>query len=252
MLRQCSLQSIAAVSVPTWLRTPFSDFSHNFLSSLNRGTINQLGPLSRAFWNHCKSLQSGVSYTRDLAMRHGSSSWKRPVLSVHSPSNESLALVCGYHWPQTDMRAHLFTRTLCRAWIVSLDCTFIIACVQSRWFVLSPFLRRELWTSWVHAGRQNWCFPEPLCNAWREPVHLLFGSALTPERGAIMETTVAQRRPKASAQLKSLTILTVSVGKYLAPCEACPTLQALCSVSKQFCSCKLATSSVWFAAQVRR
>lgn len=142
-------------------------------------------------------------------MWHSRSSWKRPVLSVHSSSHASVAFVCRHHWPYIDICVHLFTCTLCCACrIVLLDCTLIIAlerehsqcvvCVQSRCF-FSP--SSSAWTldPLVICWRQNCCLPEPLCNAWRDHVYLIFSRALTPEQwSCLMKTTVARVKPNFS------------------------------------------------------
>lgn len=213
ILRQRLLQmirSVTTVSVQTWLRTPFPDFSENFfffpwtqefLAALIHSTLSP-GPFEsavKASNQALAKLQIWECHTADPA---GS------VLSSMSiPLHMHLwRVVRRHHWPWIDTRVHLFTSLLdhalpcpqdCFAWLHTYNCSGAgvqpVCGVRAKLILFPPppLLQRELWTSWVHA-RQNCCLPEPLCNAWKDHVYLLFGGALKPAQAALMETSVAR------------------------------------------------------------
>lgn len=124
------IQSVAAVSVQTWLRTGFSDFSDIFLF-LNTGipcTINQMLPFFLGFFN----LLLKPPIRRELNSRSGNVTRQFYLETFCHLCPFLFTFICGlccrHHWPWNDVRVHLFTWTLCRACrIVLLDCILISA-----------------------------------------------------------------------------------------------------------------------------
>lgn len=155
-------------------------------------------------------------------MWHSRSSWKRPVLSVHSSSHASVAFVCRHHWPYIDICVHLFTCTLCCACrIVLLDCTLIIAlerehsqcvvCVQSRCF-FSPLLQRELWTPWLYAGGRTvvylslYATPEEIMFTWSSAELWHQNNEVVSWRQLWLVWNLTSVSAKRNRSIKSLTI----------------------------------------------
>lgn len=105
-----------------------------------------------------------------------------------------LKLICAC----ISLRASLPRLQDCFAWLQTFNRSGAAAqpvCdVRAKQMVFFP--SSSAWTLdlLVTCWRQNCCLPEPLRNAWRDHVYLLFGGALTPQQGALTELVARVKR----------------------------------------------------------
>lgn len=206
-----SLTSVFAADEPErghclWRRTTFSDFSdkcfpfdHRYLLQhystrpLLPGPFESTVKASNQAWAkieiwECDTADPAGNVLSSLSIPVHMHPW--PLFA----GTTGLKLICAC----ISLRASLPRLQDCFAWLQTFNRSGAAAqpvCdVRAKQMVFFP--SSSAWTLdlLVTCWRQNCCLPEPLRNAWRDHVYLLFGGALTPQQGALTELVARVKR----------------------------------------------------------